>query len=175
MGQSKRYPQLLEADIAHQVLWTELLLVAAEAITRTRSAVPVRWVSQYSVHQHHTWVWASAATRRGWLDLLAPPPPPPRGIESSTCRRYGPITRFVMTTRAPNRWSFGGRGQWRSDQRFLHPFGDLRARALRRLGAEVRVRQRRAIEHLLVRISRRGGRSPAGAAVRRYELPHVLV
>jgi len=104
MGQNKRYPHLLEADIAragakidrqlrpvdlsepelqstgqrqdartpipvtawipHQVLWTEPLLVEAEAIAWTRSAVLVRWVSHYSVHPHHTWVWASAVSRR---------------------------------------------------------------------------------------------------------------
>ncbi|WP_167497459.1 hypothetical protein [Microbacterium maritypicum] len=46
------------------MLWTEPLLVEAEAIAWTRSAVLVRWVSQYSVHPHHTWVWASAVTRR---------------------------------------------------------------------------------------------------------------
>lgn len=104
MGQNKRYPHLLEGDIArasdkidrqtrpvgltepelqssgmrqdarepipvtawipHQVLWTEPQLVEAEAVAWTRDAVLVRWRSHYSVHPHHTWVWASAVTRR---------------------------------------------------------------------------------------------------------------
>lgn len=104
MGQNKRYPELLEADIAragakidrqmrpvgltelelqgsgqrqdarepipvtawvpHQVLWTEPQHVEAEAIAWTRDAVLVRWRSRYSAHPHHTWVWASAVTRR---------------------------------------------------------------------------------------------------------------
>lgn len=103
MGENKRYPELLEADIArasakidrqtrpiglseaelqssgprqdarepipvkawipHQVLLTEPQLVEAEAIAWTRDAVLVRWRSHYSVHPHHTWVWAGAVTR----------------------------------------------------------------------------------------------------------------
>lgn len=104
MGQNKRYPELLEGEIAkvgaamdrrlrpvgltedelrssgprqdarepipvsawipHQVLWTEPQHVEAEAIAWTSDAVLLRWISPHSVHPHHTWVWASAVTRR---------------------------------------------------------------------------------------------------------------
>lgn len=64
MRQDAREPILVTAWIPHQVLWTEPQLVEAEAIAWTRDAVLVRWRSHYSVHPHHTWVWASAVTRR---------------------------------------------------------------------------------------------------------------
>lgn len=104
MGQNKRYPELLEGDIArveaamerrpqpiglseteirsggrrqdarepvhvavwipHQVTYSDPQLVEGEAIAWTRTAVLVRWKTPYSVHPHHTWVWASAVTKR---------------------------------------------------------------------------------------------------------------
>lgn len=105
MGQNKRYPGLLEADIEraavamerrpspialseaelrssgrrqearepipvrawipHRVVYDEPQLVEAEAIAWTTTAVLVRWRSEHSAHPRHTWVWASAVTRRG--------------------------------------------------------------------------------------------------------------
>lgn len=63
--QDARTPLPVRAWIPHQVVYVEPQLIEAEAIAWTRGAVLLRWTVPGRSFEHHTWVWASAVTRRG--------------------------------------------------------------------------------------------------------------
>lgn len=64
MRQDAREPVPVAAWIPHRVCYSDPQLIQAEAIAWTRTAVLVRWKTPQSVHPRHTWVWASAVTKR---------------------------------------------------------------------------------------------------------------